>query len=80
MTYMHNKIQRLIDEHPNRYVAVQRKDLEGLFWRLYAVFSDSATGFGNRIDMMSADSIDELRIWCDLNGIALHHEEPIDEI
>lgn len=68
----------VLKQHPKRYAAQQCKDEKGLFWRLVGVFSQS-NGFAYCAPIMSTDTLDELRVWCDLNNIKIHHEEKYEE-
>ena len=69
----------VLKQHPKRYVAQQLKDEEGLFWRLVGVFPQN-NGFVLYRDLVIAtDTLDELKVFCDLHNVKIHHKEKYKE-
>lgn len=72
MTYYEN-LYWMTDNsrHPKRFIAKEYKDSKGLYWRCIVTFNES----NHRAIVCCTDTLEEIYVFCDINGIQLSHVE-----
>ena len=68
MTYEHN-LKLLSNKHIDYYVVRKFQDDNGFFWRLQAIFGNGHAKIVRCFNIASADTFEELKVWCDLHNI-----------
>ena len=72
MTYEHN-LKLLSNKHIDYYVVRKFQDDNGFFWRLQAIFGNGQAKIGRCFNIASADTSEELKVWCDLHDVKVRN-------
>lgn len=72
MTYEHD-LRLLSNKHIDHYAVRKFQDDNGFFWRLQAVFGNCLTRIGLCRNVVSADTSEELKVWCDLHNVEVRN-------
>ena len=71
MTYEHN-LMPLSNKHVDHYAVCKFHNDDGFFWELKAVFGNYQTEIGICCIVASADTFEELKVWCDLHNVEVN--------
>ena len=68
MTYEHD-LKLLANKHVDHYAVRKFQNDKGFFWRLQAVFGNRRTEIGRCYNIATADTFEEIQLWCDLHNV-----------